>query len=80
MAAQFFDFHTAQLVLTLPFSTSITQLLLNRTNNLLAVVCDDFTVRIIDIDSKRVVRELSDFQGQVLDVVCPLATRILPLT
>lgn len=67
--SQFFDFHTTALPHTLPLPAPASKTLLNRTNNLLAVVSDDFVVRIVDIESKRVVRELSDFQGQVLDIV-----------
>ena len=44
-------------------------LLLHRDNGLLAVVCDDMVVRIIDIETRRVVRELGGFRGRVLDIV-----------
>lgn len=36
---------------------------------MLAVVCDDLVVRIIDIETRRIVREMGGFLGSVLDVV-----------
>ena len=42
---------------------------LQRDSNLLAVTSDDFVVRIFDIETRRLVRELSGFSARVLDVV-----------
>lgn len=42
---------------------------LHRDSGLLAVICDDLLVRIVDIETRRVVRELGGFRGRVLDVV-----------
>ena len=42
---------------------------LQRDSNLLAVVSDDFFVQIFDIETRRLVRELSGFSARVLDVV-----------
>lgn len=42
---------------------------LHRDSGLLAVICDDLVVRIIDIETRRIVRELAGFRGRVLDVV-----------
>lgn len=69
---QFFDFQTMKLRSSLNVSASITSILLQRDNNLLAAVCDDLTVRIVDIETRRIVRELSGARGQVLDVVSAL--------
>ncbi|KAJ9111344.1 hypothetical protein QFC19_001112 [Naganishia cerealis] len=41
---------------------------LNRDSGLLAVVCDDLVVRLIDIETRRIVRELAGFKGRVLDL------------
>lgn len=68
---QFFDFHSTKLerVLTLPANAvSIT---LQRDNGLLAVICDDNVVRVVDIETRSVVREFSGFRGRVLDLVRP---------
>ena len=66
---EFFDFHTAELEHTLVLPSSVTSIILHRDNNLLAVVCEDL-VRVVDIETRRVVRELSGFRGKVLDLVC----------
>lgn len=67
---QFFDFHSAKLEHNLVFSTSVLSISLHRNSGLLAVVCGDMMVRIVDIDTRRVVRELvCGSKGQVLDIV-----------
>ncbi|GAA6062774.1 hypothetical protein JCM10212_006887 [Sporobolomyces blumeae] len=64
----FFDFQTMKLLSTLTLKASITSILLQRDNSLLAAVCDDLVVRVIDIETKRVVRELAGARGQILDL------------
>lgn len=49
--------------------STATQVLLQRDSNLLAVTCDDLVVRIVDIETHRIVRELSGFRGRILDIV-----------
>ena len=49
--------------------SSITKLDLNRDNGLLAVNCDDLAIRLVDIETRRVVRELRGFKGRILDTV-----------
>ena len=44
-------------------------ILLHRDSDLLAVICDDLVVRVVDIETRRVVRELKGFRGRILDVV-----------
>lgn len=45
-------------------------MILHRNSGLLAVVYDDVTVRVIDIETRRIVRELScGSQARILDVV-----------
>lgn len=67
---QFFDFHSAKLDHNLVFPTSVSSISLHRNSGLLAVVCGDMTIRIIDIDTRRVVRELvCGSKDQVLDIV-----------
>ena len=57
-----------KLIATLTLPASITAILLQRENNLLAATCDDLTVKIVDIETRRIVRELSGPRGQILDV------------
>ncbi|KZT33578.1 WD40 repeat-like protein [Sistotremastrum suecicum HHB10207 ss-3] len=64
----FFDFHSTELTSTLILPSSATSILLQRDNGLLAVVCDDLIVRIIDIETTRIVRELRGFRGRILDI------------
>ncbi|THG98692.1 hypothetical protein EW026_g3542 [Hermanssonia centrifuga] len=64
----FFDFHTAQLEHALALPSSAVSITLHRDSGLLAVICDDLVVRIIDIETHRVVRELSGFRSRVLDI------------
>ncbi|BGP40594.1 rRNA-processing protein utp21 [Rhodotorula kratochvilovae] len=67
-ALHFFDFQTMRLVSTLTLKASVTSILLQRDNGLLAVVCDDLVVRIVDIETRRVVRELVGPRGRILDI------------
>ncbi|KAG7447991.1 Utp21-domain-containing protein [Guyanagaster necrorhizus] len=64
----FFDFHTAQLERTAIVSSPIVSMTLHRGNGLLAVICDDMIIRILDIETKKVVRELGGFRGRILDI------------
>ncbi|KAI6028634.1 Utp21 specific WD40 associated putative domain-containing protein [Pisolithus orientalis] len=65
----FFDFHTANLQHTLTLSTPISSINLHHNSGLLAAICDDMTVRVIDIETRRVVRELvCGSKGRVLDI------------
>lgn len=41
---------------------------LQRDSGLLAVTCDDL-VRLVDIETRRIVREFGGFSGRVLDLV-----------
>lgn len=50
--------------------TPASSMMLQRDSGLLAVVCDDMVVRIIDIETRRVVRELAcGVHGRILDIV-----------
>ncbi|KAI9571311.1 Utp21 specific WD40 associated putative domain-containing protein [Boletus coccyginus] len=63
----FFDFHTTKLDYTLVLSSSAQSTILHRNSGLLAVVCEDVTVRVVDIETRRIVRELSCGQARILD-------------
>ncbi|PCH37842.1 Utp21-domain-containing protein [Wolfiporia cocos MD-104 SS10] len=64
----FFDFHTAKLEKTIVLPSSAISVTLHRDSGLLAVICDDLVVRIIDIETRRVVREMGGFRGRILDL------------
>ncbi|KAI0748597.1 Utp21-domain-containing protein [Daedaleopsis nitida] len=64
----FFDFHTAALEHTIVLPSTAVSITLHRDSGLLAVICDDLVVRLVDIETRRIVRELGGFGGRVLDV------------
>ncbi|EJD02387.1 WD40 repeat-like protein [Fomitiporia mediterranea MF3/22] len=64
----FFDFHTEALLHTLVLSSTCSSILLQRDSGLLAVICDDLVVRLVDIETRRIVREFTGFTGNILDV------------
>jgi hypothetical protein len=68
---QFFDFHSAALEYTLVLPSNAVALALHRGSGLLAVVCDDLPVRVVDVETHRVVRELGRFGGRIINVVRP---------
>ncbi len=70
MSNQFFDFHTTKIESEVQMPSSVTALALNRDSGLLLVVCDDLVVRLVDIETRRIVRELRGFKGRILDAVC----------
>lgn len=80
--AQFFDFHTTALLHTVEMPANITMIDLHRDSGLLAVICDDLIIRIIDIETRRTVRELSGPRRPILDIVgcSPLDCSCLSLT
>ena len=49
--------------------SAATSILLHRDSGLLAVICDDLVLRIVDIETRRIVREMKGFRGRILDVV-----------
>ncbi|KAL6305314.1 Utp21-domain-containing protein [Sparassis latifolia] len=76
----FFDFHTAKLEDTLVLSSAVVSITLQRDNGLLAVICDDLVVRVIDIETRKIVRELGGFRGRVLDLTFSPDSRWLVTT
>ncbi|TFK55069.1 Utp21-domain-containing protein [Heliocybe sulcata] len=64
----FFDFHTGKLEQSVVLPSSAVSITLQQDSGLLAVVCDDLVVRVIDIETRRIVRELGGFRGRVLDI------------
>lgn len=65
-----------KLISTLTVNASVTAILLQRDNGLLAVTCDDLVLRIVDIETRRIVRELSGPRGRILDVVSGTAENL----
>ncbi|KAJ7775037.1 Utp21 specific WD40 associated putative domain-containing protein [Mycena metata] len=76
----FFDFHTTKLEHTLSLPSTAVSILLHRDSGLLAIVCDDMVVRVVDIETRRVVRELGGFRARVLDITFSPDSRWLVTT
>jgi hypothetical protein len=66
---QFFDFFTTNLEHTMRLPANITSIELHRDSGLLAVVCDDLIIRVLDVETRRIVRELSGPRRPILDMV-----------
>lgn len=49
--------------------STVVSILLHRDSGLLAAICDDMVVRIVDIETHKVVRELGGSRGRILDIV-----------
>ncbi|CCM04722.1 uncharacterized protein FIBRA_06910 [Fibroporia radiculosa] len=64
----FFDFHTTHLDKLLVLPSDVISVTLHRDSGLLAAICDDLTIRIVDIETRSVVRELRGFRGRILDL------------
>ncbi|KAI0333500.1 Utp21-domain-containing protein [Cubamyces sp. BRFM 1775] len=76
----FFDFHTAALEHTLVLPSAAVSITLHRDSGLLAVICDDLVLRIVDIETRRIVRELGGFRGRILDLAFSPDSRWLVTT
>lgn len=57
-SVKFWDFHTGVLLSTSDIKTGVTALRYHRSSDLLALSCDDFCIRILDAETKKLVREL----------------------
>jgi U3 small nucleolar RNA-associated protein 21 len=77
---QFFDFHTQSLLHTLILPSSCSSITLQRDSGLLAITCDDLVVRLVDIETYRIVREMYGFSGNVLDLAFSSDSRWLMTT
>lgn len=76
----FFDFHTSKLEHTLVIPAGIVSMTLQRDSGLLAIICDDLVVRLLDIETHRIVREFGGFGGRVLDLTFSSDSRWLITT
>lgn len=66
---KFWSFENGSLLQDIDWSstTSITSLHLHRPNDLIALTCDDLSIRLVDIETKKMVRELWGCLGQISD-------------
>ncbi|KAN0061776.1 rRNA-processing protein utp21 [Thecaphora frezii] len=64
----YFDFTTTELLHVSTLPSGISAVELHRGSNLLVVVCDDLVLRLVDIETRKTVREFAGFRGRILDV------------
>ncbi|KAH8827004.1 Utp21 specific WD40 associated putative domain-containing protein [Flagelloscypha sp. PMI_526] len=64
----FFDFYTSKLEHSVVLPSSVVAIHLQRDSGLIAVICDDLVVRVLDLETRRIVRELGGFKGRLLDL------------
>ncbi|KAF8319292.1 Utp21-domain-containing protein [Clavulina sp. PMI_390] len=64
----FFDFHSAKRETIIQLPSAAVSLLLQPHSGLLAIICDDMAIRMVDIETRRVVREYIGFKGRILDI------------
>ncbi|KAH9824151.1 Utp21 specific WD40 associated putative domain-containing protein [Melampsora americana] len=76
----FYDFMTAKLSHTIVLPCSASTMLLQRDNGLLAIACEDLRIRIMDIETRRTVRELGPLPKPVLDMVFSPDSRWIVVT
>ena len=63
------DFKTGALIKTIDLEAPVVAIRYLRDTDLLAVVCDDLGIRIIDIETYRVVREFWGHRNRITDMV-----------
>ncbi|XP_070537319.1 WD repeat-containing protein 36-like [Ptychodera flava] len=65
---KFWRFKTKQLLQTLSMESSVDKVLLHRESSMLAVSLDNFSVVVVDIDVRRIVRRFSSHGNRVTDM------------
>ncbi|KAI9029391.1 Utp21 specific WD40 associated putative domain-containing protein [Hyaloraphidium curvatum] len=65
---RFWDFATGRPLHSLELPASATSLAMHRPSGLVAAACDDFSVRVIDSETRRVVREFRGHRNRLTDV------------
>ncbi|KAG5440145.1 hypothetical protein PCANB_001714 [Pneumocystis canis] len=66
---KFWKISTGDLINTLDIKSSITLMTYQKISDLLAIVCDDLSIRIIDIETAKIVRELWGHTNRITDLV-----------
>ncbi|KXS10068.1 YVTN repeat-like/Quino protein amine dehydrogenase [Gonapodya prolifera JEL478] len=65
---KFWDFNTADILDSVYLSSSASGLLLSPTGTLVAVTLDDWTVSVLDLDTRRIVRSFQGHKGAITDL------------
>ena len=67
-SVKIWDFNKGTLLQTISFPASITHLKLHDDSRLLAIVSDDLLIKVVDIDSSRIVREFKGHNNRITDL------------
>ncbi|KAI7864698.1 Utp21 specific WD40 associated putative domain-containing protein [Spinellus fusiger] len=67
-SVKIWDFKTAQLIHTVELESPVVHILFLRENDLLAVACDDLGIRVIDVETQKVVREFWGHRNRITDM------------
>ncbi|CAG8442794.1 7967_t:CDS:10 [Ambispora gerdemannii] len=62
------DFTSTEVINTIYISSPITILKCQTESNLLAIASDDFTIRVIDVDTRKIVRAFSGHRNRITDL------------
>ncbi|KAJ3041212.1 hypothetical protein HDV00_009750 [Rhizophlyctis rosea] len=65
---KFWDFNTAKLIHSITIPAAVSNLILHRESGLLAVSADDLCIRIMDVDTKKIVREFWGHRNRITDM------------
>ncbi|EPX71916.1 U3 snoRNP-associated protein Utp21 [Schizosaccharomyces octosporus yFS286] len=65
---RFWDFNKGSLIDTIDMGSSITSAVYHHASDLIAVICDDFGIRIVDVQTRKVVRELWGHSNRLTDI------------
>ncbi|KAJ3294723.1 hypothetical protein HK104_003329 [Borealophlyctis nickersoniae] len=65
---KFWDFNTGKLLQTISIPAPVSSIILHRESGLLAVCADDLCIRVIDVDTKKIVREFWGHRNRITDI------------
>lgn len=67
-SVKFWDFHKGTLLSSTNLKVGITSLLFNGSSDLVALACDDFAIRLLDTETKKIVREFWGHSNRITSI------------
>ncbi|OWK09540.1 hypothetical protein Celaphus_00005971 [Cervus elaphus hippelaphus] len=74
---KFWNFKNKVLIHSMSLDSSPNSMLLHRDSGILGLALDDFSISVLDIETRKIVREFSGHQGQINDMTAFCWTRLL---
>ncbi|RWS08175.1 WD repeat-containing protein 36-like isoform X2 [Dinothrombium tinctorium] len=65
---KFWRFKKGELLSSLKFESSVAQIIIHRENSLISVAFDDFCISVIDLETRRVIRQLRSHESRITDM------------